>query len=94
MTEKSIQLYNYMVAKGYPEAFSELIAKELNSDFTAGRMIGYLTRGEHSLEDVADEMLAILSDRDRIRNKHVSEYAQSKINDLYRNFNGEDDMDI
>ena len=87
MTENSRQLYNYMVAKGYPPEFSMLIAKELTTEFTAGRMIGYLTRGDHSLEDVADEMLAILSDRDRIRDKHISEQAQSAINDLYRNFN-------
>ncbi len=87
MTENSRQLYNYMVAKGYPPEFAMLIAKELTTEFTAGRMIGYLTRGDHSLEDVADEMLAILSDRDRIRDKHISEHAQSAINELYREIN-------
>lgn len=76
-----------MVAKGYPPEFAMLIAKELTTEFTAGRMIGYLTRGDHSLEDVADEMLAILSDRDRIRGKHISEQAQSAINELYREIN-------
>ncbi len=76
-----------MVAKGYPPEFAMLIAKELTTEFTAGRMIGYLTRGDHSLEDVADEMLAILSDRDRIRDKHISEHAQSAINELYRDIN-------
>ena len=34
----------------------------------------------------ADEMLAILSDRDRIRNKHQAEFYQSAMNDMYRNF--------
>ena len=37
------------------------------------------------LEEVADEMLAILSDRDRIMQKHQTEYAQAKINEMYRN---------
>ena len=62
-----------------------------STDFTANRMMGYILRGEHSLEDVADEMLAILSDRDRIREKHQLEFNQSKINDFYRNYNGEDE---
>lgn len=90
MTDKSIELYNLMVRRGYPEAFSELIAKELSTELTAGRMIGYILRGEHTLEDVVDEMLAILSDRDRIRDKHQLEYAQSKINELYRDINSEE----
>ena len=87
MTDKSIELYSLMVRYGYPEEFAELIAKELSTDFTANRMMGYIRLGEHSLEDVADEMLAILSDRDRIRSKHEAEYAQSKINELYRDIN-------
>ena len=32
-------------------------------------------------------ILAIQSDRDRIRDKHISEHAQAKINGLYRNIN-------
>ena len=80
-----------MVKKGYPEPFSELIAKELSTDFTATRMMGYISKGWHSLEEVADEMLAILSDRDRIREKHELEYNQSKINELYRDINGGED---
>ena len=91
MTEKSIELYNLMVRKGYPEEFAGLIAKELPTEFTAGRMMGYILRGEHSLEDVADEMLAILSDRDRIVSKHKLEYAQAGINELYRDINPEED---
>ena len=87
MTDKGIELYNLMVEYGYPEEFSELIAKELSTEYTAERMMVYIRREEHSLVDVADEMLAILSDRDRIREKHEAEYAQSKINELYRDIN-------
>ena len=87
MTPKSIELYNVMVKEGYPEAFSELIAKELSTEYTADRIIRYILREEHSLIDVADEMLAILSDRDRFRAKHEAEYAQSKINEMYREIN-------
>ena len=87
MTDKSIELYNLMVHYGYPEEFSELIAKELSTEYTADRMMRYIRREEHSLVDVADEMLAILSDRDHIREKHEAEYAQAKINELYRDIN-------
>lgn len=87
MTDKSIELYNLMVRQGYPAEFSELIAKELSTEYTAGRMMTYIRRGPHPLEEVADEMLAILSDRDRFKAKHQAEYAQSKINELYRDIN-------
>ena len=88
MTEKSELLLKLMIRKGYPEAFARIIAGEMNTDFTADRMIGYIGRaGLRPLEEVADEMLAILSDRDRIRDKHINEHAEAKINDLYRNLN-------
>lgn len=83
---KSRQLYDLMVSKGYPEEFSAMIAGELHTEFTAGRMIGFISRNKRlPLEEVADEMLAILSDRDRIAEKHKLEHAQSKINEMYRN---------
>lgn len=82
-----------MVAKGYPEEFAKLIARELSTEFTADRMMRYLSRGPQTLEDIADEMLAILSDRDRIMEKHRLEYNQSKINELYRDYNGWEEED-
>ena len=86
ISEKSRQLYELMVRKGYPENFAALIASEMHTEFTAGRMLGYIARSEKlPLEEVADEMLAILSDRDRITQKHILEHAQSKINEMYRN---------
>ncbi|MBR3183142.1 MAG: hypothetical protein IKF61_02170 [Firmicutes bacterium] len=87
MTDKSIELYNLMVRCGYQEEFAALIAKELSTEYTADRMMRYIRRGPHSLEEVADEMLAILSDRDRFKAKNQAEYAQQKINELYRDIN-------
>ncbi len=88
MNEKSEILYKLMIRKGYPAEFAGIISAEMNTDFTADRMISYIGRNsKRPLEEVADEMLAILSDRDRIRDKHIAEHAQSKINDLYRNIN-------
>ena len=89
MSEKSKLLYELMLRKGYPEAFTRLICDEMNTDFTAERMISYISRRKHRLEDVADEMLAIRDLRDHIINKHISEHAQASINKLYRDINEE-----
>ena len=37
------------------------------------------------IEDLVDEMLAILSDRDAIIQKKEMEHAQAAINEIYRN---------
>lgn len=63
-----------------------MVYKNLNTDYTATRMMGYLYRiSEPKLEMVVDEMLAILSDRDELARKHETEYAQAVISDIYRN---------
>ena len=88
ISDKSKELYQLMVSKGYHEDFAALIATELNTEFTATRMIGYISRsGKLPMEEVSDEMLAILADRDRIIRKHISEHAQASINEMYRNQN-------
>lgn len=89
MNEKSKQLYDLMQRKGYPEEFSRLICLEMNTDFTAEKMMNYIAGEKKRLEDVADEMLAIKDLRDRLVNKHISEHANNSINDLYRNINEE-----
>lgn len=82
-------LYKLMQEKGYPEAFVRLICQEMNTEFTAGRMISYIAGTEiHNLEDTADEMLAILSERDRLVEKHKAEHAQDAINRWYRRSRG------
>ena len=42
-SEMSMELYEMMLDRGYPEEFCDLISKNLNTDFTAGRMMGYLS---------------------------------------------------
>lgn len=87
MGDKSKELYDLMLRKGYPEEFTRLICAEMSTDFTAERMMLYVSGPQKRLEDVADEMVAIRDLRDRLVNKHISEHAQSSINDLYRNIN-------
>ena len=58
----------------------------MNTDYTATRMLGYLYRvSDPRIEDLVDEMLAILSDRDAIIQKIEMEHAQAVINEIYRN---------
>ena len=84
-TEIGMQLYNMMLERGYPENLCDLVTRKLNTDYTATRMIGYLSHYSYLPEvEVADEMLAILSDRNAIMRKKEAEQAQAKINDIYR----------
>ena len=58
----------------------------MNTDYTATRMMGYLYRvSDPRIEDLVDEMLAILSDREEIIRKKEMERAQAVMNDVYRN---------
>lgn len=84
-TEIGMQLYNMMLERGYPENLCDLVTRKLNTDYTATRMIGYLSHYSYLPEvEVVDEMLAILSDRNAIMRKKEAEQAQAKINDIYR----------
>ena len=86
-TERTDELYKVLLTKGYPkELCAEIAYKNLNTDYTATRMLGYLYRYiERRLEDVIDEMIAILSDREEIIKKKEMEQAQAVINEIYRN---------
>ena len=59
-TEISMQLYRMMLERGYPENLCNLVTRNLNTDFTATRMIGYLSHYSHLPEvEVVDEMLKL-----------------------------------
>ena len=77
----SRELYEILIDKGYSEQFSDLITKNLNTDFTAGRMIGYLSHYTSLPEaEIVDEMLSILSDRNRIMQKKDMEATNARWN--------------
>lgn len=86
-SEKTAELYKLLLSKGYPEELCREIAyKHMNTDYTATRMMGYLYRvSDPRIEDLVDEMLAILSDREEIIRKKEMERAQAVMNDVYRN---------
>lgn len=78
-------LYQALLDKGFPEEFCQVLSKKyLNTDYTRTRMLGYLYRYESpSIEEVVDEMLAILSDRDAGIKKKMMEADQARINEIY-----------
>ena len=81
----SRELYEILIDKGYSEQFSDLITKNLNTDFTAGRMIGYLSHYTSLPEaEIVDEMLSILSDRNRIMQKKDMEATNARWNRIMK----------
>ena len=86
-SERTDELYKILLSKGYPkELCAEIAYKNMNTDYTATRMLGYLYRiSNPRIEDLIDEMLAILSDRNAIIQKKELDQAQSVINDVYQN---------
>ena len=83
-TERTDELYKVLLTKGYPkELCAEIAYKNLNTDYTATRMLGYLYRyTEPRLEDVIDEMIAILSDREEIIKKKEMEHLRIAKTDM------------
>lgn len=86
-SERTDELYEVLLDRGYPKDFcAEIAYKNMNTDYTATRMLGYLYRiSNPRIEDLVDEMLAILSDRDAIIQKKEMEHAQAVINEIYKN---------
>lgn len=87
VSERANELYKVLLDRGYPKEFcAEIAYKNMNTDYTATRMLGYLYRiNDPRIEDLVDEMLAILSDRDAVIQKKEMEHAQAVINEIYRN---------
>ena len=81
MESRSDELYHVLCEKGYPDDFCREIAyRQMNTDYTATRMLGYLYRvSDPRPEDVVDEMLAILIDREAIINKSRLSRRTAKI---------------
>ncbi|MCD8011889.1 MAG: hypothetical protein LUG99_01680 [Lachnospiraceae bacterium] len=81
-SEASQELYQIMLDRGYEERFCDLITQNLNTDYTAQRMISYLSHYSELPEvELVDEMLAILGDRNRIMQKKQLEHSNAVYNE-------------
>ena len=77
------ELVEMIVRMGYPEDFGKVIARNLGSEKTMRRMTAYLHHAKpRSAEEIADEMLAIMSDRERWIRKKEAEEANARYNEL------------
>lgn len=87
-SELSLTLYGILKERGYSEELSDLITKNLNTDFTAGMMIGYLAHYTQKLPEaeLVDEMLSILALREQIMQKKNVEAANAEWNELMQQF--------
>ena len=66
---------------GLPEEVGKLIAKNLHSERAMRRMISYLKNAHpRTVEDIADEMLAIMEDRARWIDKKQNEESNARYN--------------
>ena len=83
-TELSMEMHRMMLKMGYAEDLCDAISHELNTDYTAMRMIGYLlNRGKMAPQDIVDEMLAILQDRETYVQKKMMEETQAALNEFW-----------
>ena len=87
-TDKTEELRQALLAKGYDPELSAAVCKELHTDYTAMRMLGYLYRYSTtpSPEELVDEMLAILEERNAIMRKKSMEADNAAWNNLRANW--------
>ena len=92
MTERDdayMDLQAAVAAAGYPRDLAAVLAGELRGEKSMRRMAAYLRAARpKTLEEIADEMIAIIEQRDTWVKKKMSERAQSSFNEF---LNREDD---
>ena len=77
------ELVETIVRMGYPESLGKSIAENLRTEKTMSRMIGYLRHAKpKSAEEIADEMLAIMDDRERWIQKKSAQFYNSRYNEI------------
>ena len=85
------ELIDTIVRMGYPKEFGTMIAMSLSGEKSMSRMSSYLHQYRPaSAEEITDEMLAILEDNNRFREKKISEYYNKKLNVLMNEGFGDD----
>lgn len=85
-------LLRLLEKEGCPASFSTAIADMLGTEKTMRRMLGYLRQVKKpSLEDIADEALAICQQRDAWVRRKKAEYYNRRINEMMNAGLGEED---
>ena len=72
-----------VTALGYPQDLATVLADELRGEKSVRRMAAYLRAARpKTMEEIADEMIAIIEQRDTWVKKKISERAQSSFNEF------------
>lgn len=78
------KLANAIVWLGYPEEFAQVLAGELGSAKAMERMAAYVRSARPSSpEQIADEMLTIVAERNRWVEQKMSEHANATMTAFY-----------
>ena len=85
------ELIDILVRMGFSAELGEAIATNLRTEKLINRMIGYLLSAQpRTEEDIVDEMLAIMSDRDTWIRKKEAEFYNQKYNEYLNSYREED----
>ncbi len=72
-TEMSFAVSEKLLSLGFDPEFAELVGEQMNTDFVARMMLGYLRDAcPRTMEEVADEMLGILEFREKCVQKQIA----------------------
>ena len=75
------ELLRTAVSWGLPEEVAKVLARNLGSERAMRRMTSYIHNGHpRSVEDIADELLAIMEDCARWRDKKQTEESNARYN--------------
>ena len=82
--EARAKLRSAVVDLGYPVELALALEAQLGSESTMLKMASYLRGAKPaSIEEIADEAIAIASFRDTGRERKISEHANAKITEFY-----------
>ena len=85
------ELTDILVRMGFSAELGEAIAANLRTEKPMNRMIGYLLSAQpRTEEDIVDEMLAIMSDRDTWIRKKEAEFYNQKYNEYLNSYREEE----
>ena len=85
------ELTDILVRMGFSAELGEAIAANLRTEKLMNRMIGYLLSAQpRTEEDIVDEMLAIMSDRDTWIRKKEAEFYNQKYNEYLNSYREEE----
>ncbi len=83
-TAMSYEVSSNLIDMGFPADFARIVGEEMNTDFVAKQMLGYLRDAKpQCMEDVVDEMLGILEFRDKCVKRQIAKRRPVVVDDLF-----------